>query len=351
MKTSFVSSYATQNSMRLIVNRAQQEIQKLQTEVVTGRYEDIGVELGGRTADAVMLHRDFEQYTTIKDVNSLVANRLEASQSGLEQNSESAQSMMEALVIASGADDEGLRGVAVAKVKHALEAFIDASNLTSNGEYLFAGINTDQRPINDYFDTGSTAKASFDAAFSTYFGFAQTSTLTSTITAAQMQDFLDNTVEPMFTGAAWTTDWSNASDTAMKSRIAKDETIQSSVSANEDGFRNFGFAATISYEMLNIGLSSEAQKVLVDKAIASAGKAISGTDDERTILGISQSRVERANELLQVQSNIAQLYVSELEEIDIYEASTRVNALMAQVETSYSITSRLQQLNLIDYLR
>lgn len=351
MKTSFVSSYATQTSMRMIVNRAQQEIQKLQTEVVTGRYEDIGVELGGRTADAIMLHRDFEQYSTIKDVNALVANRLEASQTGLEQNSESAQSMLEALIIAQGADDESLRRVAVAEVKYSLEAFIDATNMTSNGEYLYSGIKTDVQPINDYFATGSTAKASFDAAFLTYFGFTQTDAQTSNISATQMQDFLDNTVAPMFSGTDWTTDWSNASDTEMYSRITRDETIQSSVSANDDAFRDFAFTATIAYEMANIGLNAEAQYVLIETAIASAGKAITGTDDARTILGISQSRVERANELLQVQADLTTLYVSELEEVDVYEASTRVNALMAQVETSYSITSRLQRLSLIDYLR
>jgi flagellar hook-associated protein 3 FlgL len=61
MKTSFVSSYATQTSMRLVVAKAQAEIQQLQTEVVTGRHEDIGVELGGKTSNAIRLHRDFEQ--------------------------------------------------------------------------------------------------------------------------------------------------------------------------------------------------------------------------------------------------------------------------------------------------
>ncbi|MEW7007053.1 flagellar hook-associated family protein [Lentilitoribacter sp. EG35] len=351
MKTSFVSSYATQHSMRLVVGRAQQEIQKLQTEVVTGRFEDIGVALGGKTSNAVMLHRDFEQFTTIKDVNALVENRLSAAQAGLKQNSESAQSMLEALILARDANNDTLRGVAVAKVKHALESFTDISNMTSNGEYLFAGINTDVKPVVDYFETGNTAKAAFDTAFSTHFGFAQSSPSVAGITSAQMQSFLDTVVEPMFTGAAWNTDWSTASDTNMTSRVAREELIQTSVNANQDGFRKFAFAATISFEMLNIGLNDEAQSVLTEKAIAFAGQAVTGTDDERAFLGISESRVTKANQLLQVQADLTKIYVSRMEEVDVYEASTRVNALMTQVETSYSITSRIQRLSLIDYLR
>lgn len=350
MKTSFVSSYATQNSMRLVVARAQAEIQKLQTEVVTGRFEDIGVELGGQTSNAIMLHRDFEQFTTIKDVNSLVENRLSAAQAGLEQNTASAESMLEALIVAQGASDDTSRSIAVAEIKHALESFTDISNMSSNGEYLFAGINTDVKPVVDYFEAGNAAKTAFDAAFSTHFGFTQASPSVSGITGTQMTSFLDTVVEPMFTGADWNTDWSTASDTNVTSRIAREELIETTVNANEDGFRKFALSATIAYEMFNISLNDEAQSVLVDKAIAFAGEAITGMNDIRTTLGISQNRVAKANELLQVQADLTQIYVSKMEEVDVYEASTRVNALMTQVETSYSITSRIQRLNLIDYL-
>lgn len=337
--------------MRLIVKQAQAEIQQLQTEVVTGRHADIGVALGGQTSNAVRLHRDFEQFSTIKDTNSLVENRLSSSQAALEQSSQSAQDLLETLIIAKDATDDKLRSVAVLKVTDSLRAFTDAGNLTSNGEYLFAGIDTDNKPLVDYFEPGNAAKAAFDNAFSTYFGFSQSSPSVSGITATQMTDFLNNTVEPMFTGTDWTTNWSSASDTNMTSRIAREELVQSSVNANSDGFRSVAFAATISLELMNIGLGEEAQSALVNKAIDAAGKGVSNVDNDRTTLGISQARVEKANKLLQVQADLTKIHVSEMEEVDIYEASTRVNALMAQIETSYSITSRLQRLSLIDYLR
>ena len=39
-----------------------------------------------------------------------------------------------------------------------------------------------------------------------------------------------------------------------------------------------------------------------------------------------------------------------LESVDPYEASTRVNTLLTQIETSYALTARIQQLSLLDYL-
>lgn len=129
MKTSFVSSYATQHSMRLIVKQAQAEIQDLQTEVVTGRHADVGVALGGQTSNAVRLHRDFEQFSTIQDTNSLVENRLSSSQSGLSHVADNAQGLLEALIIASGSSDEGTRNVAQLEAQNSLSAFTDLMNL------------------------------------------------------------------------------------------------------------------------------------------------------------------------------------------------------------------------------
>ena len=40
----------------------------------------------------------------------------------------------------------------------------------------------------------------------------------------------------------------------------------------------------------------------------------------------------------------------ELEAVDPYEASTRVSALLGQIELSYSLTARIQELSLARFL-
>ena len=39
-----------------------------------------------------------------------------------------------------------------------------------------------------------------------------------------------------------------------------------------------------------------------------------------------------------------------MEGVDPYEAATRVSALVSQIETSYALTSRIQQLSLLKFM-
>jgi flagellar hook-associated protein 3 FlgL len=72
------------------------------------------------------------------------------------------------------------------QAKAALSTITSILNTSQNGEYLFAGINTDVKPLNDFDAPGSTARAAFDTAFRRRFGFADRPTpLAAGITAQQ----------------------------------------------------------------------------------------------------------------------------------------------------------------------
>lgn len=227
------------------------------------------------------------------------------------------------------------------------------ANQSANGEFLFAGINTDVQPIAEYTDT-SAAKTAFDAAFTTYFGFPPTDTAgTATIAATgtpSMEDFITTVLEPMFTGADWSTNWSSATDQAMTSRITQSETVQTSASANEDGFRYFALAAIVTKELMTIGAPANAVTTAINKAIDYTGRAITGINSTRSELGLSQNRIEKADASLKVQVDIIETSLSSKIEVDAYEASTRVNSLLSMVEASYTLTSKIQALSLVNYL-
>ena len=48
--------------------------------------------------------------------------------------------------------------------------------------------------------------------------------------------------------------------------------------------------------------------------------------------------------------HVLEKHIGGLEGIDPYEASTRISNLLTQIETSYALTARIQQLSLIDYI-
>jgi flagellar hook-associated protein 3 FlgL len=351
MKTTFVSSQAIQNAMRLTIQRAQADIVKAQTESVTGRHADIGLELGATATRNISLNRDVQRMQTIVDSNSLVTHRITVSQDALSQMADHAQQVLDVLISVMGADDQGRLDIAHETVRTALDGFSATANTSSNGEYLFAGINTDVKPLAIYDDpAGSAAKASFDAAFLTYFGFVQSDPSASGITPAQMDDFLTTTVEPLIIGAGWDADWSAADSTNMSSRINRNEVVNSSSSINSDGAKNMAMASVIVMEMLTVSLSSDTRQQLTERAIDYAGSAITGVNFQRAQLGISEQRISQANDSLLAQIDLMTLHIGELENVDVYEASTRLNTLLAQVQTSYTLTARIQQLSLTNYL-
>jgi len=350
MKTSFVSNLALQNAMRLTIGRGQNEIQKLNTEIVTGRYADIGLALGAKTSNSVTLNSDVTRLNSILDSNALVTQRLSASQSALNMMSDSAQQMLEAFIAVNGSDDANRLLIAQRDIESALGAFTIAGNTSANGEYLFSGINTNTKPLEDYLAAGSAPKAAFDALFLGHFTFAQDDPAAAGITVAQMDNFISNVLEPEFTGAAWNTDWSSASDTNVTSRILKNEVVESSTNANSVGMRNFALAAVIGAELLNSPISAEVRTSVNASAIEYAGLAVTGIDNQRSTLGVSENRITKANTALESQLRIISLHLGDVEGVDAYEASTRMNSLMAQVETSYTLTARIQQMSLMNYL-
>ncbi|MCJ8053995.1 flagellar hook-associated family protein [Shinella curvata] len=352
MKASFVSNMSLQNAMRITVASAQKEMLKVQEESVTGRHADVGAELGAKTARTLNLHRDLQRMESLKSTNALTTQRLAASQEALGQMSTAANDAMGVLIALSGITSADQLQLAQKNIGDALSTFTAAANTSFSGEYLFAGINSDVMPFNDYFQTSpvSDAKAAFDAAFLAHFTFDQTDSAVSSIDPADMQSFIDSLETDFMSGVSWENNWSNASSENMNSRISASETVQSSTNTNVAGMRNMALGLVIGQELLALNISEASRKVVSDAAIDYMGRAVSGIDGERSKLGISESRVSQANTSLDAQITILSTSIKDMEGIDTYEAATRVTTLESQLSLAYTLTSRIQNLSLLNYL-
>jgi len=227
--------------MRYQQMRMQAELVKATKESSTGQVADVGLALGGRTAQSVTFQRDLDRLNVIIDSNGLVAARLSSTQTSLGQLSSVAQTFLSSLTSATSGDSS--QSLTQSAGKTTIQQLASILNTSVNGEYLFAGTNTDVKPINDFTAAGSPAKAAFDASFVAKFGFTADDPAAANITAAQMDDFITNSVEPQFLGSGWQTNMSNATDQQIVSRIALNETTPTSTSANRDGNRKPALAA------------------------------------------------------------------------------------------------------------
>ena len=143
MKSAFVSSAAVSQAMRYSLMRMQSELVVAQKEVSTGRVADAGLALGTRTGQSVSFARDIERLNGIVDSNSLASSRLKATQDALSQITTVGQSFLATLTASASGDAS--KTVTLTEATGTIEALTSILNSSLNGEYLFAGINTDAR--------------------------------------------------------------------------------------------------------------------------------------------------------------------------------------------------------------
>lgn len=348
MKTSFISSLSTSQAVRTQILRMQTDLVKLEKEVVTGRVADAGLKLGARTGQSVGLERDIARLKGVMDSNQLVLSRLSATQAGLSTLTQTAQSFQSTMTAASSGAVEP--SILLSEANTALVKMTGVLNSSLNGENLFAGINTDVQPFNNFFAAGSPARTAMENAFVTQFGFAHDDPAASAITPADMRNFLDTVVEPQFTGPDWNTNWSNATDATITARITLTDTSPASVSANEVGIRKLTAAAAFAAVFLDGQLNEYARDAVIAASTSLVGQAVSDLAQTQARTGIIEQRVTAASERLSMQVDIFSGKVNDLVGVDPYEASTRVQQLLAQIETAYTLTNRMSQLSLVRFL-
>jgi len=348
MKTTSVSTFALSQTMRYSHSRMQVDLAKAQKEASTGLVADRGLALGAGTSRLVSLERDLERLNGLVDSNALVSTRLSATQKSLSQLATAAQTFLSALTSTASGDASSATITNAAKA--ALGGMTSILNTSMNGEHLFAGTNTDVRPLNDFTAVGSPSKAAFDAAFQAHFGFTQADPAAASITTAQMDAFIAGGLQTQFLGAGWQANWSNATDQAIVSRIALNETAETSVSIDNDGIRKLAMAAAGIAGSFSETTSGAAKTALVDRAIALVGEALSNIAELQSQTGVIEKRVKDASDRIKTQTELFEKHILDVEGVDPYEASSRVSNLLTQIETSYALTARLQQLSLLKFL-
>lgn len=349
MKTTFISTSAISAATRSSLMKVQQELAEAQKEMTTSRFADVGKSLGFRTGQTISLRQEHSRLTTIIETNTTVSTRLKATQSTLQNLVSNAEDFVGQLLGSriGGANALGVQTEAQSR----LEGFLDTMNTSSGNGYLFSGVNSDVKPLAEYFDNPAPASRQGVAdAFLAEFGITQSDPAAQNISAADMQTFLDTTFADLFNDPSWSTDWSSASSQNMRSRISTSELIETSTNAGEAAFRKLAKAYTMVADLGVANLSQPAFEAVIDQALLDVGKAIQELSDLQSSLGVAQQRVGDASERMSLQIDILTTQVNSLEAVDPYEAATRVTQLMTQIETSYALTARIMNLSILKYL-
>ncbi len=343
-----ISSNTLSTSVQPTVLDLQRRLSVAQKEATTHKLADPGNALGFESQRPLLLQGHRAWLTSIKSSDAVINTKLDTSQIALKSLASEAQELITSLFSAQSSGDTQILARKAAGI---LSSVIGSLNTNVDGTFVFGGQNSGVQPIADYPGQPSgTAKLAVDSAFTAEFGFPESDPRANAITASGIGSFLNGRFDALFTNTAWDGAWSKASDTATSSRIADNEVVKTSVSANEPAFRQLVKALVIASDLNQPNLNADAARALISKATDLAGSSVKGIGDLQSQLGITQSRIAEKQDEAAARSELLDKQLSEIEAVDPYEAATRVSQLTTQLETAYSLTARLSKLSLLNYL-
>lgn len=345
----YVSSLVLSGAARAGVMQAQSALSKAQQELSTGKLADVGLGLGSGSRELVQIEQQQNRLQAISDSNAVATTRLTATTSAINALQTTATNFLS--VLSTVTTKSSTSSALLSTAQSNLAALVSTLNTTVSGQSLFGGINTSTQTITPYAASpNSPNKQAVDDAFSAAFGFAQTSPSANSISGSSMQSFLDGSFASLFSPASFTGTWSSASDQPQTTQISVGQSAATSVSANDTAFRQLAQAYTMVSEFGTTNLSSAAGQAVVNTASKLIGSAVSGLTALNTGVGITQSSISDANDQLQTQISLISSQVTTMEGVDSYALTTQVSNLQTQIEASYELTAKLQQMSLVNYM-
>lgn len=365
MKIGSVSTHVMHNSQRQILRQGQSDLLKAGYESVMGRVSDPGLTLGRRTGRFLDTENHISLLNELKATNGLVAERMAASQLAIkslvyapgpkDKEPEGALVHFNKILLGTSSGESTSKDLSIA-AQTALDAFVSALNTNLNGEFVFGGTNTREAPFS-YYKAGSNEGASkvVRQAFSDHFGFPPDDPAAANITKEEMQDFIDGSFSDLFKDPSWGINFSKADDAVQKNRILPDgEAVDTSVSANEEAFRQTMKNLILVAEFADGDFSDDAKMAVKENAQSSSGISMGDAINKISIvassLGGMERRVQSANEHFESQLGILESIRAQLIGVDQTEAAVRVEEINLMMSISYQLTAQISRLSLVNYL-
>lgn len=325
------------NTRQLIANQ-DRDMQKAQQELVTGLKADIYADSGFRAAQTLDLRNRMTRVESFSVSNDLLAGKLQIVSDLMGQMRRGVEEF-QALSVTFGDNPQG-RDVLVPQAKALLTTLSSQLNTVFAGEYLFSGS-----------EVGTMSLSLTEAGFGM-------PALNASGTLAETQDTLAQIDAYFGLNGASLEDSGFIADGHFKAdnqlQTARlDETTKASfgITAADEGMRQI-FKGVSMFASLNAGdiKDSSSYKLWLDEAGGAIMKGIAALQQRETEIGNQQEVVLNLSERQKTMQGLYNNRIADIEGVDSYEAALRFEALSVQLETSLEVTSRLRNLNLLNYL-
>ena len=357
-----ISSLTFSNFSRSTIQKVQTQLADAQKEFNTGRHADVGRTLGRVTGNAISYHSQEDTFQSMLDSNKLITSRFTLMDNSLTSIRSAADDYSKALIngTATGTGTSAL----IQTAQQGLQQVLGAVNVSSSGEYLFGGTHANTQPVQNSSTALTDMYADVKTKFLTALGISDVSQASADDVKAYFSDTgLTRTVAGVSTTYKFQDDfygttpgtgtWSTIADTGgavSSAYISRSEQIDTSVNVNTSAFKD----TVAAYAMIGaLGIDTMGDGARQALTTAAQAKLKSGQDGIVKVqadLGVRQNRVEAANTLLTKQKDLVVAAYDRLEGVDSTEAGLLINQLKTQLDATFAVTGKLQNLSLLNYL-
>ncbi len=312
-----------------------QQADRARIETVTGQVEDLTKESRGDVGGLHLLRKAISDAQGFQQNLRLSANRAERTQTVLTSLTRESSTLATDVLSYVGPQNTSALGASAENAKAALFVAFSNLNTDAGGRALFSGDTPDASPLGDpevllsdvrQIIAGAADAAAADAALDQYFN------------------------DPA--GGFATNIYRGGLNDAALVEIAPGVRVSASTRADAQPIKDLlrGLAVIANYETLPLDGAAGRDTILRGGADLLL-TAETGLIDLRSTLGVAENRIQqRVDEFFTEEQALTSLYNSRTTR-DPYEAASALQLLQSQLEASYTITARLSQLSLTNFLR
>lgn len=308
------------------------EAQRLSLEVVTGTAADVRKKVGGDLGPIGGIDSSLAILAARKSVTSeasLIATGMQTALSAID----TAASALALDLTSHGANGSAMTIDQIgAEAQEAFRSAISALNTRIGDRSIFAG----NRPQSAAVADADTILAALDAA------------ILGATTAEDVELAISNWFDDAGGYAAQTA----AGDPLAPISVSATATVRLTVTADDsvlkDTLKGLAMAA-----MLDRGAVATSPTERATLARVAGDRLLQGQVsrvDQLARVGLAQEKIDEAATANAAETTSLQIARTDVLGVDGYETATRLEATQTQIETLYSLTSRLSRMSLVDYL-
>ncbi len=333
MVTNSVGDMAGTYAFRLRNVSLKQEMQRLSTEMTTGKVTDTARKFSGDLGVISGIDSSLARlkaYATQTNEAAIHASTTQTSLGTLDSlASRTRQSLMTVSMVGTTAQIAAIGS----EGKQNFEAAVSALNTSIGGRSLFSGVETSQPALLD----GEAIMTLLDGVVA---GLS-----TGQSVADAVSDWFDDPAG--FAAQAY-----QGGATLAPAQIAPGETANLNVTATDPAIiatlKGMAIAA-----LINRGAFT-GQSDLQRSLALTAGTTLDASQTPRLDLaarvGLTEAQIEAAQTRNSTEQTALQITRNDLTSVDQYETATKLQESQTQLETIYALTARLSRLSLMDYL-